>query len=368
MIRTASLEPSPPQLEQSGGPQPQRADGSAGLDVFLSGLLFFDIVFTGMDQLPRPGAEVWTRGMGSGPGGVANFAVALGRLGLRTGLAAAFGDDAYGAYCWDVLGEQEGVDLSRSRRFAGWHSPVTVSLAYDHDRAMITHGHEPPLSTDVLIGEPPASRATVAHLGPTPQGWLERARALGSLVFATAGWDEADRSPDAILAQLPLCHAFMPNAVEAMAYTRTDSPQAALSKLGDLVPVALITRGGDGVLAIDATTGESADVAGLRAEVLDATGAGDVFGAGFVAATLAGWPLVHRLRFANLGAALAVQQFGGALAAPGWSGVAAWWRTVREAGPESAALRADYAFLDDVIPADVADEVHHAAATLGLAR
>jgi sugar/nucleoside kinase (ribokinase family) len=364
----ARPEPPPAHLVVPGRQDPPRPTGPEEFDVFLAGLLFFDIVFTGLDQLPRPGAEVWTRGMGSGPGGVANFAVALSRLGLRTGLATAFGDDAYGTYCWDVLGEQEGVDLSRSRRFAGWHSPVTVSLAYDHDRAMITHGHEPPLPADVLIGEPPVSRATVTHLGPTRQNWLERARDLGSLVFATAGWDEADRSPDAILAQLPLCHAFLPNAVEAMAYTRAESPQAALAKLGDLVPVAVITRGGDGVLAIDATTGESADVAGLRADVLDATGAGDVFGAGFVAATLAGWPLVHRLRFANLGAALAVQQFGGALAAPGWAGIAGWWRTVREAGPESAGLRADYAFLDDVIPADVADDVRHAAATLGLAR
>jgi sugar/nucleoside kinase (ribokinase family) len=271
-----------------------------------------------------------------------------------------------------VLADQEGVDLSRSRCFADWHSPVTVSLAYDHDRAMVTHGHQPPVTADELIGDPPASRVTVAHLGPQRQGWLERARAQGTLVFADAGWDEADRSADEILRQLPLCHAFMPNADEAMAYTRTDSPHKALAKLGDLVPLAVITRGGDGVIASDATTGESASVPGLVAEVLDATGAGDVFGAGFVAATLAGWPLVHRLRFANLVAALAVQQFGGALAAPGWSGIARWWRsTLSQAAagdPAARALRADYAFLDEVIPEDVAVEVRHASATLGMMR
>src|SRR6266702_2520472 len=205
-----------------------------------------------------------------------------------------------------------------------------------------------------MIGVPPASRVTVAHLGPHRQEWLDRAHAQGTMVFADAGWDEADRSPDAIRKQLPLCHAFLPNAAEAMAYTRTDSPERALSKLGDFVPVAVITRGGEGVIAADATTGESASVPGLVAEVLDATGAGDVFGAGFVAATLNGWPLVDRLRFANLGAALAVQQFGGALAAPGWAGVARWWRTVRDGShPHAAELRADYAFLDDVIPAHV---------------
>jgi sugar/nucleoside kinase (ribokinase family) len=338
-------------------------------DVFLAGLLFFDIVFTGLDHAPRPGTEVWTEGMGSGPGGIANLAVAAARLGLRTSLATAFGDDAYGAYCREVLSEQEGVDLSRSRRFPGWHSPVTVSLAYAHDRAMVTHGHEPPVSVDeMLSGDPPASRVAVTHLAPRRQAWLERAHARGTLVFADAGWDEADRSADAILAQLPFCHAFMPNADEAMAYTRTDSPEAALVKLGELVPVAVITCGGDGVLATDATTGESAKVPGLRADVLDATGAGDVFGAGFVAATLAGWPLRDRLRFANLGGALSVQQFGGALAAPGWCGVARWWKTVREGGAEFAELRRDYGFLEEAIPAEVAAEVRHAPATLGLPR
>jgi sugar/nucleoside kinase (ribokinase family) len=349
--------------------RPAPPDPSAPFDVFLAGVLFFDIVFTGFDRLPRPGAEVWTRGMGSGPGGIANFAVALSRLGLRTSLATAFGDDAYGAYCWQVLREQEGVDLSHSRLFTGWHSPVTVSLAYDHDRAMVTHGHEPPLSADEMIRTPPPSRVTVAHLGPHRQEWLSRAHAQGTMIFADAGWDEADRSPDAILEQLPMCHAFLPNAAEAMAYTRTDSAEAALSKLGDLVPVAVITRGGEGVIAADATTGESASVPGLVAEVLDATGAGDVFGAGFVAATLAGWPLVDRLRFANLGAALAVQHFGGALAAPGWAGVARWWKDLHEDdGPGAAALRADYAFLDAVIPQDVASEGRHASATLDVMR
>ena len=347
-------------------PPAPRQDPAEPFDVFLAGQLFFDIVFTGLDRPPRLGAEIWTEGMGSGPGGIANFAVALGRLGLRTSLATAFGDDAYGAYCWDVLSGQEGVDLSRSGRFPGWHSPVTVSLAYDHDRALVTHGHVPPLTADEMIGDPPASRVTVAHLAPRRQAWLERAHARGTMVFADAGWDEADRSADAILAQLPLCHAFMPNAAEAMAYTRADSPEAALVRLGDRVPVAVITRGGDGVLATDATTGESAAVPGLKATVLDATGAGDVFGAGFVAGTLAGWPLGDRLRFANLGAALSVQQFGGALAAPGWVGIARWWRTVREGGRELADLRADYGFLDEVIPAEITAEVHHAAATLGL--
>lgn len=346
----------------------QQPGAAEMLDVFLSGLLFFDIVFTGLSQPPHPGTETWASGMGSGPGGIANHAVALSRLGLRTALAAAFGEDVYGDYCWDVLSRQEGVDLSRSRRFAGWHSPVTASLAFSGDRAMVTHGHEPPLTADELIGDPPVSRAAMAHLGPRRPRWLELAHDRGTLVFADAGWEEAAHCADAIGEQLPLCYAFMPNADEAMAYTGTRTPDEALARLARLVPVVVITQGAGGVLATDAMTGESASVTALEVDVLDATGAGDVFGAGFVAATLAGWPLADRLRFASLGAALSVQQFGGALGAPGWAGIARWWRAVRD-DPAAAGLRRDYAFLADVIPARAEAEakVRYASATIGFA-
>jgi sugar/nucleoside kinase (ribokinase family) len=320
---------------------------SPSFDVFLSGLLFFDLVLSGLDGPPRAGEETMAAGMGTGPGGIATHAVALSRLGLSVSLAAAFGRDGYGDDCWNMLGEREGVDLSRSRRLDGWNTPVTVSLAFSGDRALVTHGQQPPVTPDELIGDPPASRAVMTHLGPGSQRWREVAHANGALVFADAGFAEATRCPDAISEQLPLCYAFMPNADEAMAYTRTQTPEQALKRLGDLVPVAVITRGADGALATDSMTGESAAVPGLNVDVLDATGAGDVFGAGFVAATLAGWPLTDRLRFANLNAALSVQRIGGARGAPGWSGIADWWRVARESETE---LRRDYAFLDGVLP------------------
>ncbi|WP_439377120.1 PfkB family carbohydrate kinase [Amycolatopsis lexingtonensis] len=325
-------------------------------DVFLSGPLFFDLVFTGLEQPPAPGQEVWTGGMGSGPGGIANFAVALSRLGLRTSLAAAFGTDVYGRYCWDVLSRQEHIDLSRSRRFPEWHSPVTVSLAYAGDRAMITHGHAPPVPVAELAGSPPPSRATVAHIGLDTAEWLHTAHQAGSLVFADVGWDPSEAWSAALLDQLGCCHAFLPNDVEAMAYTRTDTPEAALAKLADLVPVAVITRGGDGVLAVDGTTGETAAVSALPVDVLDATGAGDVFGAGFLAATLTGWPLAERLRFACLTASLSVQHFGGALAAPGWHEIAEWHARTR---------RPDYGFLDEVLPSETVAGIRRGPVTLG---
>lgn len=341
-----------------------RDEQNATIDVLCAGSVFFDIVFTGLTEMPRVGTEVWAPGMGSSPGGIANMAVALSRLGLRTSLAAAFGNDVYGDYCWDTLSIQEKVDLSPSRRFDNWHSPVTASIAALNDRTMFTHGHEAPLAMDDMLAVVPAARACYANLELGEQRWIREAQAAGSLVFADVGWDATEKwSPEA-LANLQYCHAFLPNAVEAMALTKTDNPRRALWQLADRVPLAVVTCGSDGVLAVDGTTGEYAKVEGLRVPAIDATGAGDVFGAGCVVGTLAGWPLAQRLRFANMCAALSVQHFGGSLAAPGWCEVAEWWQQTRAEHADGCAMITGYEFLAELLPSYPRQPVRRAAATV----
>ena len=78
----------------------QRSDADPPLDVLSTGTVFFDLIFSGLDRMPHPGEELYARGMGSCPGGIANLSTALARLGLRTGLVAGFGDDAYADWMW----------------------------------------------------------------------------------------------------------------------------------------------------------------------------------------------------------------------------------------------------------------------------
>ncbi|WP_282690385.1 PfkB family carbohydrate kinase, partial [Streptomyces sp. CC216C] len=361
-----------------------RAPRDPACDVFLTGPVFLDIIFTGLDSAPVRGTESWARGMGSSPGGVANMATALARLGLRTALAAAFGDDHYGEYCWDALEQGEGIDLSMSHTVPGWHSPVTVSMAYEGERTMVSHGHEAPApalsagtgsragatgttgttgatgtsgtSTEatapVFPQCPPRARAAVASLTPgRSEPWVATAARAGALVFGDVGWDETGRWDLDALPDLAHCEAFLPNAQEAMRYTRTDCPRAAAHALAERVPLAVVTLGADGAYAVDGRTGTAAAVPAIEVEALDPTGAGDVFVAGFVTGTLADWPLADRLAFAGLTAALSVQEFGGSLSAPGWAEIAAWWQLIRTCDRQDPAALERYAFLDDLLPA-----------------
>jgi sugar/nucleoside kinase (ribokinase family) len=285
-----------------------------GIDVVVSGLLFADLVFE-LPEPPRPGAEVWATGFAESPGGIANFAVALRRLGVRTGLAAVLGDDERGARLWAWLAAED-VDLTLSGRVPGWPTPLTVALSYAGDRALVTYGSEPPLSADQLITTPPRAAAVAAHIGAWDNEWLAKAHAAGSIVFADVGWDPTGAWDPAVLGQLEHCDVFLPNAAEAMNYTRTATPEDALAALAGRVPLAVVSCGADGALAMDARTGERAGVPGLPVEAVDTTGAGDVFAAGFIAATLQDLPLAGRLAFANRAAALSVTRLGGAAAAP----------------------------------------------------
>ncbi len=356
--------------------QALRAPRDPACDVFLTGPVFLDIIFTGLDSAPVRGTESWARGMGSSPGGVANMATALARLGLRTSLAAAFGDDHYGEYCWDALEQGESIDLSMSHTVPGWHSPVTVSMAYEGERTMVSHGHEAPAptgpsappaharpagasaptATTTAPGPafphcPPRARAAIASLVPgRSEPWVATAARDGALLFADVGWDETGRWDLDALPDLAHCEAFLPNAEEAMRYTRTDCPRTAAHALAERVPLAVVTLGAEGAYAVDGRTGTAAEVPAIAVEALDPTGAGDVFVAGFVTGTLADWPLADRLAFAGLTAALSVQEFGGSLSAPGWAEVAAWWQRIRACDSQDPAALERYAFLDDLLP------------------
>lgn len=335
-------------------------------DLLVAGTVFFDMIFTGLSTPPRLGTEVFTAGLGSGPGGAANMAVAARRLGMRTALAAAFGEDVYGEYLWATLTEQEHLDLSPSRRFPGWATPVTVSMSYARDRSLVTYEESAPAPLDSIVGSPPRALACFAHLNGCSDDWVRRASAQGALVFAGVGWDPSEAWSPESLDRLDHCEALLANETEALRYTRTSDVAKAVGKLADHVPVAVVTCGKNGAYAVDHRTGETAFGAALQVEALDPTGAGDVFAAAFVLGTLAGWPLSHRLRFAGLAGALSVGHYGGSLGAPCWHDVANWRAGVRASTAPDDPLRAAFDFLDDLLPADIEPDVPRATPTIRL--
>lgn len=334
-------------------------------DVALLGPLFLDYGFAALDASPRSGTEVFAGAAGVSPGGIANLAVASARLGLRTSMAAPFGTDLVGEWCWSILQDQEGIDLSHSQRVEGLPTPVTVAIAEAGDRSMITYA---PGAGDAIRALTPAPRARTMLTDlkslelEDPDAWWRSAAAGGTLLFADIGWDSSEQWREDDLSALASCHAFTPNEREAMAYTRTDSPVAAARALAERVPLVVVTCGADGVIAIDSGLGQEVHVPALPTAVIDPTGAGDVFGAALVTAHLSACALADQVAFAALAAGISVGRRGSALSAPGWADIAFWWERVNADGDRD--LRARYDFLPSLIPQGPLEHPHAAPDSL----
>ncbi len=279
------------------------------------GLLFTDVVYAALPHAPRLGEELWTDTFAWGAGGIANQTIAAARLGVRSRIAAGIGDDEFGALCRRAL-ERDGIDTAGLRTVADWSTPVTVALSYAGDRALVTGGTLCPTPLGELAPALASPAVASASIDETLIDWVRTSASRGTRVFADLGWDPSGSWDVSDLDALDGAYAFVPNDVEALAYTRTDDVTVAARLLAERVPLAVITLGGAGIAAVDAETGEEVRVPAVPVSAVDTTGAGDVFGAALAVASLTALPLATRIDFAALVAAITVSRPGGAATAP----------------------------------------------------
>ncbi|MGI4894599.1 MAG: PfkB family carbohydrate kinase [Janthinobacterium lividum] len=161
-------------------------------------------------------------------------------------------------------------------------------------------------------------RHETAHIGLATEfpEWVAALRAAGTTVFGGVGWDASHEWSPVVLDRLADVDVFVPNEVEATSYTRTEGAAATAKVLAEQVGTVIVTRGGQGSYAIDASSGQVVEEPAVAVTAVDPTGAGDVFAAGLMTGTILGWDLATRVRFAGLVASMSVRSLGGATSAP----------------------------------------------------
>src|SRR6476620_6997721 len=110
-------------------------------DVLLLGGYFCDLIFTGLPELPRLGAEVYGSAFDMVPGAAYTTALALRRLELRAGWACDFGDDFFSQFVLESA-RRVGLDSSLFRMHAGPVRRVTAALSFPHERAFVSFADE----------------------------------------------------------------------------------------------------------------------------------------------------------------------------------------------------------------------------------
>ena len=104
------------------------------------------------------------------------------------------------------------------------------------------------------------------------------------------------------------CDILFANEAEILALYETNDFEAAASRVAQDVEIAALTRGEHGSVIL--AGGARHVVAAEPAKVVDTTGAGDAYAAGFLAAWTQGQPLAEAGRWASMSAAAVISHYG----------------------------------------------------------
>jgi len=99
------------------------------------------------------------------------------------------------------------------------------------------------------------------------------------------------------------------NAAEAKAMAGTDDFEAAVACLAEAAPTLVVTRSEEGALAIAGSERAEVDAEPIE-QLVDTTGAGDLFASGFLAGQARGLSLEASLRLGAIAAAEVIQHYG----------------------------------------------------------
>jgi sugar/nucleoside kinase (ribokinase family) len=300
----------------------RRAKAEGQAELICAGEAFEDLIFVGLERLPELGEEVKTDQFTSTIGGGAVItAVKAARLGVNTTLISALSDAA------STRLRKERVQVLNLRKPNEPHA-ITAALSTGTDRAFVTfNGVNTKLEQRLATvfnrrlkaegGRRPAAtnRRLHVHLCFYPHDcgyWrhvLDRLRARGITTSWDFGWNEPLSNDRGLVDLIDALDFVFVNEHEARLYTGEDTIEASLPHWRRRKAITIIKIGEEG--AVWVAPDRDLHAAAPKVKVVDTTGAGDSFNAGFLAAWLQGKSAEQCLRAGNKVGAESTRTAGG---------------------------------------------------------
>jgi sugar/nucleoside kinase (ribokinase family) len=221
-----------------------------------------------------------------------NVAVGLARLGINAGYLGKIGRDANGEQILQAL-DNANVNFIGAR---GETSGVGLILnsTLGHDRTILGYkGCNNTLKDDeVPWDDVQANWYYLSSMLETSYETMQNVAAHATHNGATIAFN-----PSSTIAHYGYDHCapilektdyLIINEEEAQQLAQQDDLEANISYLHDRIPNVVVTRGNDGVICIEGN--ERCDVDANTCDVVETTGAGDAFSAGFLAGKIHGKP------------------------------------------------------------------------------
>jgi sugar/nucleoside kinase (ribokinase family) len=305
-------------------------------DVLVIGSPCVDLVFSGLPHWPVLGQEMYVSGFAMSVGAIFNTAATLSRLGLNVGLLCEVGNDFFSRY---ILEEIERAGISRELIFVRDYPlrSVSICLPYQGERGFVSYTDDSQEPADEIfsVEQHTGSEAVVHGFAPDMLEALENTtceaaflyiyprvlpvlatlRRRKATIFLDAGWTLNTLSGDRLAELVRSGHYFMPNEAEATMITGRQDPAQAAQALAQWGPTSIVKVGADGVIAC--RDNQLVRCPALPVErVVDTTGAGDAFDAGFIYGTMRGYSFLDSLRCGTICGSLSTTAMTGTAAVP----------------------------------------------------
>ena len=248
-------------------------------------------------------------------GGATNTAVGFRRLGLRSAVLAAVGDDPGGKIVLREL-RKEKVSTKLVKRLPGYSTAYSAILTgFGQDRIILVYGgatthfglkrqvHWPWLSQTKWMHV--SSFHSEPHVLKTILGFAEK---RGISVSFNPGMSEIKLGLKKLSAYLKKVDILLLNRDEAGLLTKEKPVKKQLQTLQSFVPLVVVTDGRKGAHAFDGTYYYFKPA--FKAKIADTTGAGDAFHSGFVAAIAKGLPVERAMDFGTGNALSVIMHLG----------------------------------------------------------
>lgn len=293
---------------------------STSADVLCAGIVVADHVCSPVSHLPKPGELVLASHFLLTIGGcAANVAVDLVRMGNRASVVGKVGSDAFGRIVTDLLLEQS-VAVTWLQVCQGTDTSQTMIVnVKGEDRRFI---HSFGANAEFTAADIPmisVRQCRVLYLGGylvlprVAQDELRNVFAEARRAGAKTVLDVVIPGPGDHMAQLerllPEVDVFLPNSHEGEAITGERDPlrQAeTFHRLG--AATAIITQGADGAVLVQ--EGKRLRAGAYSVPVVDGSGGGDAFAAGYIHGLLHGMETEDCLRVASALGASCVREIG----------------------------------------------------------
>jgi len=256
-------------------------------------------------------------------GSAANTMAGVAALGGRAGFVGQLANDQLGEiFAHDI--RAQGVEFLAPAKAGGAPTGRCLILVTpDAQRTMNTfRGAAHELGADALDAEQIRAAAILyleAYLWRSagPRGAMEQAMRIAHEAGRKVAFTLSDiacirphRAEMIAMLEAGAIDLLFANENEIMELADLPSTEAAIAAIQDKVPLLVVTCGSEGAVAVERGNRVAAPIARIGRGVVDTTGAGDLFAAGFLVGQARGKDLAESLRIGAIAAAEVISHFG----------------------------------------------------------